>query len=275
MNPHALNASSPSSLAKSIWQHRALLKQMTWREAIGRYKGSLFGLAWSFFNPLMMLAVYTFVFSVVFKARWGVDTDNKTSFALVLFVGLIIHTLLAEVLNRAPGLMLGNQNYVKKVIFPLELLTVINLGAALFHAFISFIVLLLALMVLNGIPSWTIILVPFTLLPLLPLILGVGWILAALGVYLRDIGQLIGILTTVMLFLAPVFYPLTSLPQQYQRFMYLNPLTLPIEETRAVMILGKMPNWISLGFYSILSLFICWIGYWVFQKTRKGFADVL
>ena len=276
MNPHEAHSASPIAMGRSFWHHRSLIKQMAWREVVGRYKGSIFGLAWSFFNPLMMLAVYTFVFSVVFKARWGVETsESKTDFALVLFVGLIIHALFAEVLNRAPALILSNANYVKKVVFPLEILTVVSLGAALFHAAISFLVFLVAFFIINGLPSWTIIYTPLTLLPLLPLTLGFGWLLASLGVYLRDIGQIIGITTTALLFLAPVFYPLTALPETYQSVLYINPLTYPIEQTRAVIIFGEIPNWEVLGVYMIISVLICWIGFWWFQRTRRGFADVL
>ena len=276
MNSHAENSTSPTEMWKSIWSHRSLIKQMAWREVVGRYKGSIFGLAWSFFNPLMILAVYTFVFSVVFKARWGIETtESKTDFALVLFVGLIVHALFAEVLIRAPALLLSNANYVKKVVFPLEILTVVCLGASLFHAAISFFVLIAAFFVLNGLPSWTVIFTPLTLLPMLPLTLGVGWLLASLGVYLRDIGQIIGVVTTVLLFLSPVFYPLTALPEAYQSVLYINPLTYPIEQTRAVIIFGDMPNWLGLGVYTMISVLICWIGFFWFQWTRKGFADVL
>nr|VFK79278.1 MAG: lipopolysaccharide transport system permease protein [Candidatus Kentron sp. SD] len=276
MNPHAAHSASPAALIRSIWHHRRLIRQMTWREVIGRYKGSILGLGWSFFNPLMLLTVYTFVFSVVFKARWGISTtESRTDFALILFVGLIIHTLFAEVLNRAPGLILGNANYVKKVVFPLEILTVISLGSALFHALISFLVLLVAFTLLNGFVNWTIIYAPITLLPILPLTLGLGWLLASLGVYLRDIGQVIAIITIILLFIAPVFYPITMLPQAYQSILLLNPLTLPIEQTRAVLVFGQSPNWMGLAIYTCISATICWIGFWWFQKTRKGFADVL
>lgn len=276
MNPHAAHSASPIAMGRSIWHHRSLIKQMAWREVVGRYKGSIFGLAWSFFNPLMMLAVYTFVFSVVFKARWGIEvSEGKADFALALFVGLIIHALFSEVLNRAPTLILSNANYVKKVVFPLEILTVVSVSVALFHTAMSFLVLLVALVGLHGLPNWTVIYTPLTLLPLLPLTLGLGWLLASLGVYLRDIGQLIGIATTALLFLAPVFYPLTALPEAYQSFLYINPLTYPIEQTRAVIILGDMPNWEGLGVYTIISVLTCWTGFWWFQRTRRGFADVL
>ena len=249
---------------------------MTCREIAGRYKGSLLGLAWSFFNPLLMLAVYTFVFSFVFKARWGISEEtSKADFALVLFVGLILHALFAEVLARAPGHVLANANYVKKVVFPLEVLTVINVCAAMFHALVSFVVLLVAILVLIGIPEWPILIVPVTVLPMVPLILGIGWILTSLGVYLRDIGQFIGIITTSLLFLAPVFYPVTSLPPEYQFWVNLNPITVPIEATRQVILFGQLPNWTALGLYSVVALLTCWLGFYWFQKTRKGFADVL
>jgi len=276
MNPQATYSSSPVALLHSIWHHRHLIQQMTWREIIGRYKGSMFGLAWSFFNPLIMLAVYTFVFSTVFKARWGIETtESKTDFALVLFLGLIIHAFFAEVLNRAPTLILSNPNFVKKVVFPLEILTIINLGAASFNALIGVIALLVGFLLLNGVPSWTVVYAPLTLLPLLPLTLGLGWILASLGVYLRDITQITGIITTALLFLAPVFYPVTALPEAYQSFLYINPLTYPIEQSRAVIILGQSPDLIGLIVYTVISMKICLIGFWWFQKTRKGFADVL
>lgn len=276
MNPHASLPVSPVAMIQSIWCHRALIIQMIRKEIVGRYKGSLLGLSWSFFNPLLMLAVYTFVFSFVFKARWGMAVEaSKADFALILFIGLILHSLLAEVVIRAPGQVLANANYVKKVVFPLEILTVINLGAALFHAFISFVVLLIAMLVLTDVPQWTILLSPLTVFPMLLLVLGVGWILTSLGVYLRDIGQFISIITTAMLFLAPVFYPATSLPAGYQFWINLNPITIPIEATRQVVLFGQIPNWNALGMYTLVAIFTAWFGFYWFQKTRKGFADVL
>ncbi len=276
MNPHAEQPISPVSLGKSLWQHRQLIKQMAWREVTGRYKGSIIGLFWSFINPVLMLAVYTFVFSVIFKARWGIDDgDSKTSFALILFVGLIVHGLLAEVLNRAPSLIVSNVNYVKKVIFPLEVLPAISLIAALFHSMVSILVLLLILAAINFYLPWTVVLLPIVLLPLIILILGLSSILASLGVFIRDIGQTIGIITTVMLFLAPVFYPLSAMPEKYHPYILANPLTFIIEQSREVLIYGHLPNWSGLGIYMLIAIAIAWAGYAWFQKTRKGFADVL
>ncbi|WP_426196857.1 ABC transporter permease [Pseudomonas sp. NFXW11] len=276
MSPDTVPSGSLAALIKSLWLHRQLIGQMTKREVLGRYKGSVMGLAWSFINPIFMLAVYTFVFSVVFKARWGGGGgESKTQFALVLFTGMIVHGLFAEVLNRAPSLILSNVNYVKKVVFPLEILPVVSMAAALFHSLISLGVLLVAFTLFNGFLHWTAIFIPLVLLPLVILTLGLAWILASLGVFLRDVGQTIGLLMTVMLFLAPVFYPITALPEDMRSWILLNPITFIIEQTREVLIWGKGPSWAGLFIYTVIASAIAWIGYMWFQKTRKGFADVL
>jgi len=276
MNPNADQPASLLFLGKSLLQHRDLILQMAKREVVGRYKGSIMGLAWSFFNPILMLTVYSFVFSVVFKARWGIDEEeSKTYFAVVLFVGMIVHGLLAEVLNRAPGVIVGNVNYVKKVVFPLEILPVISMGAALFHNLISLVVLLIALIILDGSLHWTVALIPLVLLPLVILTLGLAWMLASLGVFIRDIGQTIGIITTVMLFMAPVFFPLSALPEKYHPLIMANPLTFIIEQAREVLIFGHLPDWFGLGLYMLVASVVAWAGFTWFQKTRKGFADVL
>jgi len=276
INPHATQPTSPLALCKSLWRNRQLIVQMTKREVVGRYKGSVMGLLWSFLNPVFMLTVYTFVFSVVFKARWGVDgNDSKTQFAVVLFVGMIVHGLFAEVVNRAPSLILANVNYVKKVIFPLEILPVITMCAALFHGLVSLAVLLIAFFIFNHSLQWTVIFIPLVLLPMVILTLGCAWMLASLGVFIRDVGQTIGIITTVMMFLSPVFFPVTALPEVYRPLIMANPLTFIIEQAREVLIWGHSPNWIGLGIYAVVATVVAWAGYVWFQKTRKGFADVL
>jgi lipopolysaccharide transport system permease protein len=274
INPHAAHPTSLTSLAKSLWRNRQLIMQMTKREVVGRYKGSAMGLAWSFFNPVFMLVVYTFVFSMIFKSRWGGD-ESRTLFAVVLFVGMIVLGLFSEVLNRAPSLILSNVNYVKKVVFPLEILPVIAMGAALFHSLISLGVLLVAFVLFNGYLHWTVILTPLALLPLVIVTLGISWMLAAIGVFLRDVGQTIGMVTTVLMFLSPVFYPVTAVPERFRPFIMANPLTFIIEQAREVLIWGHLPNWIGLVIYTVVATVVAWAGYALFQKTRKGFADVL
>ena len=276
-NPHAAQPTSLVALAKSLWRNRQLIVQMTRREVVGRYKGSAMGMAWSFFNPVFMLVVYTFVFSEIFKSRWGGvgGDDSKTQFAVVLFVGMIVLSLFSEVLNRAPSLILSNVNYVKKVVFPIEILPVIAMGAALFHSLISLGVLLAAFALFNGYLHWTVVFTPLVLLPLVILTTGLAWMLASLGVFLRDVGQTIGIITTVLMFLSPVFYPVTAVPERFRPFIMANPLTFIIEQAREVLIWGHLPNWSGLGVYTLTATAIAWAGYAWFQKTRKGFADVL
>ncbi len=276
MNPHLAKSTSITALFHSFWGNRLLIAQMIRREVVGRYRGSVLGIIWSFFNPLFMLAVYTFVFSVVFKARWGVPGgESKVQFAVLLFVGMIVHGLMAEVLNRAPALIQNNTNFVKRVVFPLEILPIVSLGSALFHTVISLSVLLIVFAFFNGFVHWTSLLIPFVWFPLILTTLGLSWFLASLGVFLRDVGQIIGIITTVMLFLAPVFYPLEAIPEKYQIWIMANPLTFIIEQSREVLIWGRLPDWYGLLFYLLFSLGTLWGGFWWFQRTRKGFADVL
>lgn len=262
-------------LASSLWTNRSLIMQMTKREVVGRYRGSVMGLTWSFFNPVLMLAVYTFVFSEIFSARWvGVDT-GKGGFAILLFVGMIVHGLFAECANRAPSLVMANSNYVKKVVFPLEILPVITLGSALFHSCVSLVVLVAAQLLILNTLYLTALLFPLILLPLIFGTLGICWFLASLGVYLRDVGQVITVLTTVLLFLSPVLYPMAALPEAYRPWLQLNPLTYIIEESRNVLLFGGMPDWSDWGIALLISLVMAVMGFWFFQKTRKGFADVI
>lgn len=268
-------STSPKDLFLNLWQKRALIAGSAKREVLGRYRGSVLGILWSFFNPLFMLTVYTFVFSVIFKARWSVDVDSKTEFALVLFAGLIVFNLFSECINQAPGLILSNVNYVKKVVYPLEILPLVTLISALFHCLISLAVWLLAYFVFIGLPHITVLYFPLIILPYILLVLGLSWGLAALGVYLRDISQFIGIFTTVLMFMSPIFYPVTALPASYRNFLYLNPLTLMIEQTRDLLIWGREPELLFLLGYGLISLIVAWGGFAFFQKTRKGFSDVL
>ena len=268
-------SASPREMTASLWRNRNLIKASVQREVLGRYRGSVMGILWSFFNPLFMLAVYTVVFSVVFKARWGSGSDSKTEFALVLFAGLIIFNIFSECINRAPGLIISNVNYVKKVLYPLEILPAITLLSALFHALISFCVWLLAHGLFFGVPHATALLLPVVVIPFLMFIMGLSWGLASLGVYLRDVSQIIGVITSVLMFMSPIFYPASALPENYRVLLYINPLTPVIEMTRDVLYWGKVPDFQVLGTYWLVTALIAWIGFAWFQKTRKGFADVL
>lgn len=277
MNPHAAHPSSLKALVQSLWNNRSLIYQMANREVVGRYRGSAMGLLWSFLNPVFMLTVYTFFFAVVFKSKWGDSggTDSKTQFAVILFVGMIVHGLFAEVISRAPTLILGNANYVKKVVFPIEILSVISVCAALFHSAISLLVLAVAFIIFNGFIHPTVLLLPLVFLPYVIFITGVAWMLASLGVYVRDLAQTINVFVTVLLFLSPVFYSISAVPAQLQTLIYLNPLTFIIEQSREVLIWGHLPNFVGLFIYTVVACSVASLGFFWFQKTRKGFADVL
>ena len=275
MNPHVRKQVGLGALASGLWENRGLVGQLARRDVSARYRGSLVGVAWMFINPLLMLGIYTFVFSVVFKARWGDSSLDHGSFAVVLFVGILVHGLFAECLNRAPGLVLENAGYVKRIVFPLEILPWVSLGTSLFHTATSFAVLLAAEWVVMGRIPWTVIFLPLVFLPLALATMGLSWAFAAVGVYVRDIGQMTSLLTTAMLFLSPVFYPISALPERYRFLFLMNPLTPIIELARDVAVWGHVPNWTMLTVSMLFAVVLAWIGFWAFQRMRPGFADVL
>ncbi len=265
------------ALFRNIHQYRYLIVQMIKREISHLYRGSALGFAWSFLRPLLMLTVYTFVFSVVFKARWGGGEaeENSLDFAITLFAGLIVFNLFSEIMNKAPTLVLENVNFVKRVIFPLEILPLVSIGVVLFQSFVSLLVLLAAQLIFKGYIPITIIYLPVILLPLLIVGLGVSWFLAALTVYVRDVAQITTVFTTVLMFVSAVFFPISALPERYQIIVRLNPVAAIISESRNAIVFGQSPDWSLIGLMLVVGLCVAAGGYWWFQKARKGFADVL
>lgn len=252
-----------------------LLSQLVRRDLASRYRGSLLGGLWAFAVPLIMLAVYTFVFSVVFQARWGSDGSSQTAFALNLFVGIILHGLLAESLSRAPAIMLQHASYVKKMVFPLWLLPVSVVLSALVFALVNWLVLLVAFVFLDSVPPVTVLALPLILLPLLLFALGGAWLLAALGVYVRDIVQVVPLLMTVLMFMAPIFYPASAIPEVYRGWLLLNPLTYAVEHARGLLFEQRLPGLAGYLCYLGVAVAVAVAGLWFFRRVRKGFADVL
>lgn len=275
---------SPTSIGRRwlsrIHRTAELLIPLVRREVVGRYRGSALGLLWSFLNPLFMLAIFTFVFGVVFQSRWSTPgtelrEHSLAEFSILLFAGLTVFQFFAEVINRAPGLILANANYVKKIVFPLELLPVVAVGNALFHAAISFaLILAFVRLQLGSVPA-TALLLPLVLAPLVLLTLGLAWFLASLGTFVRDVGQLTGSVVTALMFLSGVFFPRSSLPEWIQGWVALSPVAIPMEMVRGILVFAVVPDWGSLGLYSVTALAVALLGYQFFQKTRKGFADVV
>ncbi|MDR6878745.1 ABC transporter permease [Bacillus sp. 3255] len=260
---------------KNFWHHRELIKQFTVRDVISRYKGSYLGIFWSFLNPLLMLTVYTFVFSEIFKSKWNTGSGSKMEFALIIFAGLSVFSIFSEVTTRSPSLIVSNSNYVKKVVFPLEILPISILGSSIIHAMISIFILISGVFLFLGEFHWTIIYFPIVTIPLLLYATGLGWFLAAIGVYLRDIGQIVGIAVQALQMLSPIFYPVTSIPDYLKPFYAINPFTYIVEDIRNIFIFGMLPNWTGLGFNTLIGIVVLLIGYYCFQKLRGGFADVI
>ncbi len=271
-----INHSNPYNSFKCLIDNIVLFKQLSKRNIISRYKGSILGIIWALITPLVMLAIYSFVFTVVFKARWGVDnSDTKGQFAIILFSGLIIHAFFAECISRVPTLIIENTNFVKKVIFPLEILVPTMIMSSLFQFLVSFLVLLCGVIYVSGAIHLTIFLLPIILLPFILMTFGISWFLSSLGVYIRDISHIMGVLVTVLLFMSTIFYPVSALPIELQEIIYLNPLSFIVDQFREVVLYGNMPNWNGLAIYSIISIIVYFCGFWWFQKTRRGFSDVL
>ncbi|ABA57728.1 ABC-type polysaccharide/polyol phosphate export systems permease component [Nitrosococcus oceani ATCC 19707] len=266
---------SPIAALKEFIKTRELIAQLVWSEVVGRYRGSFAGFLWSFLNPLFSLAMYTFVFGVVFKARWGLSAENTFDFSMVLFTGLIVHGLVSETINRAPYLILSNPSYVKQVVFPLEVLPVVALGSSLFHAAISFLLLIVIWSIAHGSIALAVAFIPLLILPLSLITVGVSWFMAAATVYFRDLGQLVTFISSGLLFFSPIFYPVSSVPESFRIFLELNPLTYIIEQVRATLISGEIPELKGYVVYFLVSAIVAWAGYAWFQKTRAGFADVI
>ena len=265
----------PLYIPGSIVEHRFVIGQLAKRAILGRYRGTVLGLLWSLVTPLLLLAVYTFVFGTILQVRWVSQSGGNAEFAAILFSGMLVHGILAECLTQASTLIVANPQYVKKVVFPLEALPWVTVISAFFQGVISTGILLAYLFFVQGGIPWTAVLFPIPLFVLAFVCIAAGWLISATAVFLKVIAQMMGLLSTVLFFMAPILYPKTALPVEFQNLLYLNPLTYIIEQFRAVVLWGELPNWNGLALYGIASVAIAWMSLAWFQKTRKGFADVL
>ncbi len=263
------------TLARSYLTHRSLVARLAVREVSQRFKGSMLGIGWAVLTPLLTAAVFTFVFSGVFQMRWAGRSGSPYDFALMLLVGMLVHGLFAEAINRAPSLILSNASYVTKVVFPLEILPLVVVLASLVNAGITAVIVLAGNLLVNGVLHWTAVFFPLVIAPYLIFVTALVLFFAACGVFLRDLAQIVSLLVTVSLFMTPVFYPLDAVPPKFQMLMRLNPLTSVVETSRSVLLLGVMPNFGSLALYAGCALASLALAFWVFRRLRGGFADVL
>lgn len=266
----------PDHLVRSLWKNRSLAYALTVREIQARYRGSIAGPLWYVIQNLCLLVIYSFVFGEVFKFRWPTaGGESGGHFATSLFMGLILFNVFSEAVSRAPSLILSNANYVKNVVFPIELLSVVSIGTALFNAAIG-VVVLIALALVMGVPiSLTILWLPLVFAPIALFSLGASWFLSAFGVYVRDTAQLVSLLVTGLMFFSPVFYPATALPEAARWLMYVNPLSIPIEEARNLAFGADAPHFWSLSYAIGLGVLTAYLGWVWLRATRSGFADVL
>lgn len=269
----------PLKMARSLWSHRDLILQLAKRDIAARYRAATLGLLWSLLTPLVMLLIYTFVFSVVFGAKWNIKSDGgHGEFAIYLFCGMLMYTLFSELVNRAPSLVVANTNYVKKVVFPLEVLVVSALLMALFNLVVGYVVWVGFWVVIRfALPPVTILLLPLIVLPLVFVSMGVAWIVASLGVFVRDVSHTVSLSVQALFFLTPVFYRIDNpnIPSQFQLVMRINPLSTLVEWARDVTIEGQMINWLGWGVMVVGTALVAVVGYAFFMKSKRAFADVL
>jgi lipopolysaccharide transport system permease protein len=248
---------------------------MAWRGVESRYRGSVLGITWAIAQPLLMLGVYTFVFSVVFQARWGLAGSEPSHFSIYLLSGLILFGIFADCANRAPGLVRSHRIYFTQVPFPVELLSWVSLLEALVAASFATAILCAGYFVVIGPPPPTALLLPLVVAPILLLALGASWFLSSLGVFLEDISQVVAVATTALLFLSPIFYSPEHIPEAFRSVYFVNPLAHLLEMSKQCLFQGVAPAWGQLGALALGSFAFAWLGHWWFVRTKVGFADVL
>ena len=267
----------PDHVPVMLWRHRALIRQLVVRAVAARYRGSVLGLLWSFILPLTMLAVWTFVFGVILKGQFEPDDPPTLSyFALTLFAGVVVYTLFVECVSAAPSVIVAHTNYVKRVVFPLEILPVVTLGSALVNLLCSLAMLLVGIGALEHRFPLHLLEFALVLVPLILLSLGLSWFLASVGVYLRDTAHVVTVVLQMLFYLTPIFYPLSRIPyESLRQAMRANPLTVIVENSRRTLMRGQPPEWLWLGIVTLAGLVALQLGYVWFMKTKRGFADVL
>lgn len=266
-----------AEMIRNLWSHRELIRKLTVREIQQRYQGLYLGTVWSIITPIIMLIIYTFVFSVVLKVRWAANGQSTPPghFAIILFAALIPFNMFIEVLTASPRLILGVPNLVKRTRFPLEVLSIVRLMAAFVHSIIYQVILLVfEYILLHSIPT-TALLLPLAYIPLLLLALGMSWILSSIGVYIRDIAPVVEVGVRILFFITPIFYPPSLVPPAFHIILYLNPLTFIVECFRRILVWNMGLRWDMWGLVTLTTLLFAWLAYIVFIKLRKGFAEVM
>ncbi|MBL1217493.1 MAG: ABC transporter permease [Planctomycetes bacterium] len=259
----------------ALWRHRSLIRGLVKREIQSQHKGTLLGIVWLVVQPLMLLTVYTFVFATAFRPHVVDEDASKATYALMVFTGLILYTVFAETIGRAPRLMSSNKTFIKQIIFPIEILPAVVIGAALVKAVVSFVLLIAAYFIFIGVPTVTAITILLVVPPLLFLTTGLAWFISSLSVFIRDCAPAITVLVRLLLFLCPVFYSIEAIGYPYRYLILANPVSTCVILSKQALFKDQWPSPTHVAIYWVVSLFVLWFGYAWFTKTRKAFADVM
>lgn len=271
---HRISVFNPFHIASSLYGHRYLISQLTRRDVLLKYRGSYLGIGWSFLYPLLLLMSFTFVFGEIFGARWPHPAGHAAPFALIMYCGLVVFNIFSEVVSVAPRLIHSYQSYVKKIIFPVEILPVVLVATACIHAAINIFILFLAITLFGELHP-TILLIPVILLPMLFFTLGIAWFLSAAGVFVRDLVHVMPVFVQITMFLSPVFYAVSYVPKYLQWFYRINPLSVVIENLRSVALWAEVPHWGNWSLILAISLITAIIGYIFFIHSKEEFSNVL
>lgn len=259
----------------SLWRHRELYRRVLVRDIQASFRGSALGTAWVVLIPLVMVAVYTFVFGAVLKSSWSTSTSSPYQVPLIFFSGLMVFGFFMEVVMRAPNYIRDNKTYVTKIIFPIDILCWVLVGTALFKFCVNLTLLLLFLAIFGGGLSWETLLLPLLMLPFILLIVGAAWILAAIGAFIRDLSHALQALGPIIMFISPVFYSVAQVPEPFRPLYFLNPLTFMLESARDLLFFERVFSFQAYLVFAVAACSIFVLGYMFFQKVRPGFADVV
>lgn len=276
--PRLVALLDPRAMVRGLWGHRELILRLAHRDIVGRYRAAHLGLLWSVITPLVLLAIYTFVFTAVFHARWNAADvpETRGAFALTMFCGMLLFNLFAEVATRAPFMVVANPNYVKKVVFPLEVFAVSGLLSALFNLAIGLGVWLVGwFLIMGGLPPATMAWLPVVLVPVCLVTLAAAWVLASVGVFVRDIGPAVTLGVQILFFVTPIFYRVEQIPMPYRRLLEINPLTHAVADARRVLMWGESPAWAWWAASTVVSAVLAVVAYAFFVKSKRAFGDVL
>lgn len=271
------NSSVQQNVWRPLWQlpkRAELIFSLAKRDLLTRYKGSVLGLLWAILNPVVMIAIFTFIFAGVFGARFGPNHTNL-DYALYLFCGLVPWTMFQDTIQQSANTIVSRANLVKRVVFPLETLPVAQTFSALGNQLFATAALIVAAVLVRRQLPPTVLWFPVVLIPQLLLTVGGAWLIASLGVFLRDIAQGISLLLTAWMYLTPIIYPETMVPERFRRFIDLNPFTPLVRSYRRILLDGLPPDWSGLAYFTAIALVMFLFGYWWFARTRKNFADVI